>query len=119
MRRIALSALALASFPVWAEGDAPAAPPSRWELGAFTLGVSQQAYPGADQQVQRTLVLPYLLYRGPLLRSDGETTGLRALRTAQFEFDVGFAAPSAAAPRAWTRAAACRAWVPWWSWARA
>ncbi len=89
MRRTALSALALASTLVWAEPEAQT--PPRWELGAFALGVSQQAYPGADQQVQRTLVLPYLLYRGPLLRSDGETTGLRALRTAQFEFDVGFA----------------------------
>jgi len=91
MRWIALSTLALASTPLWAETEAPAAPPPRWELGAFTLGVSQQAYPGADQQVRRAVVLPYLLYRGPYLRSDGETTGLRALRTAQFEFDVGFA----------------------------
>lgn len=65
--------------------------PPRWELGALALGVSQQAYPGADQQVQRGLLLPYLLYRGPYLRSDGETTGLRALRSARFEFDLGFA----------------------------
>ena len=65
--------------------------PPRWELGAFALGVSQQAYPGADQQVQRGLVLPYLLYRGRYLRADGDTTGLRALKTDDIEFDIGFA----------------------------
>ncbi len=61
-----------------------------WELGAFGFGVSQQAYPGADQNIRRGLVLPFFLYRGPVLRADGETVGVRALKTPTVEVDVGF-----------------------------
>lgn len=62
-----------------------------WELGAFGVGVSQQAYPGSDQQVSRGLVLPYLVYRGRFLRADRETAGFRAIKTPSFELDVGVA----------------------------
>jgi MipA family protein len=62
-----------------------------WELGGFALGLSQQAYPGSDQQVNRALTLPYFVYRGEVLRADRDTAGLRALKTDQFELDVGFA----------------------------
>lgn len=61
-----------------------------WELGAFGFGVSQQAYPGADQNIRRGLVLPFFLYRGEVLRADGETVGVRALKTPTVEVDVGF-----------------------------
>lgn len=63
-----------------------------WEFGAAGIGVSQQAYPGSDQQVRRGLVLPYVVYRGRFLRADRETAGLRAIRTPNYELDVGFAA---------------------------
>jgi outer membrane protein len=63
-----------------------------WELGAFGFGVSQNAYPGADQQVNRALVLPYFIYRGEILRADRDTAGIRAIKTDDFEVDVGFAA---------------------------
>lgn len=62
-----------------------------WELGGAAVGVSQQAYPGADQQVNRALALPYFIYRGEVLRADDDTTGLRAIKTAQYEVDVGVA----------------------------
>lgn len=62
-----------------------------WEIGAFGVGVSQQAYPGSDQQVQRGLALPFLVYRGRFLRADRETAGLRAVKTPQFELDIGVA----------------------------
>ena len=62
-----------------------------WELGAFGLGVSQQAYPGSDQQINRGLVLPYFIYRGQYLRADQGTAGLRAIKTENFELDVGVA----------------------------
>lgn len=62
-----------------------------WEIGAFGLGVSQQAYPGSDSQIQRVLAFPYLIYRGQFLRSDGNNVGLRALNTDNFELDIGFA----------------------------
>ncbi len=68
-----------------------AEPLSRWELGAAALAVSQQAYPGSDQQVQRGLLLPYFIYRGQWLRADNDSFGLRAVRTENFELDVGVA----------------------------
>jgi MipA family protein len=61
-----------------------------WELGAVGVGVSQLAYPGADQQVRRGVVLPYVIYRGRVLRADRDTAGLRAIHTDDFDLDVGF-----------------------------
>ncbi len=69
--------------------DATAQP--LWELGAFTLGVSQQAYPGSDQQVKRALALPFFIYRGEVLRADRDAVGLRAFKTPDFEVDIGLA----------------------------
>ena len=80
----ALSTLAVA------QGATGSAPPL-WELGGVALGASQQAYPGADQQVNRALALPYFIYRGDVLRADRETAGIRAMKTETFELDVGFA----------------------------
>lgn len=74
-----------------AQGAAAEASQPRWELGAFGVVVSQQAYPGADQNVARALALPFALYRGPVLRVDQSTVGVRAVRTPRFEFDIGFA----------------------------
>ena len=68
-----------------------AAPLPLWELGAFGVGISQQAYPGSNEQINRGLALPYLIYRGQFLRADRETAGLRAIRTASFELDIGVA----------------------------
>ena len=70
--------------------QAPAGQPL-WEVGGFALGVSQQAYPGSDQRVNRALALPYFVYRGEILRADRDTVGLRAFKTRDFELDVGFA----------------------------
>lgn len=63
-----------------------------WEAGVFGVGISQQAYPGADQQIRRGLVLPYLIYRGDVFRADDEGAGLRAVRSERFELDVSVAA---------------------------
>lgn len=62
-----------------------------WELGGVAIGVSQQAYPGSDQKVNRALALPYFVYRGEVLRADRDTAGIRALKTQNFEIDVGVA----------------------------
>jgi len=62
-----------------------------WEIGVAAGGISQQAYPGADEQVSRTPLLPYLIYRGKVLRADDEGAGLRAIRSERFELDVSFA----------------------------
>jgi outer membrane protein len=93
----ALMALtAVLAAPAAAQTSTPAAQPERsplprWEVGAFALGVSQQAYPGSDQTLSRGLVLPYVIYRGDILRADQGTAGLRALKTDRLELDVGFA----------------------------
>jgi MipA family protein len=89
----ARAALAAASglawgTPAWAQ--APASLPL-WEVGGAAIGVSQQAYPGADEQVKRAIALPYFIYRGEVLRADRETAGLRAFKTPEFEVDVAVA----------------------------
>jgi len=66
-------------------------PQPLWEIGAGALAVSQQAYPGAAQRVGRGLVLPYLIYRGKIFRADRDGLGLVAIKTPQYELDIGFA----------------------------
>lgn len=62
-----------------------------WEIAALGVGVSQQAYPGASARVERLLALPFFVYRGRILRADRSGAGIRALKTADFELDVGVA----------------------------
>jgi len=62
-----------------------------WEVGGAAFGVSQQAYPGSDQQVSRALPLPFFIYRGELLRADRDMAGIRALKTDTYELGVDFA----------------------------
>ena len=80
---------ALLTTSASALAQAPAAQPL-WEIGGFALGVSQQAYPGSDQRVSRALAMPYVVYRGDILRADQGSVGLRAIKTPSFEVDVGF-----------------------------
>ncbi|TAG26774.1 MAG: MipA/OmpV family protein [Burkholderiales bacterium] len=92
MKRISLYLTMLASFVGISSAKAQqGADLPLWELGAFGLGVSQQAYPGSDQQVNRGLALPYFIYRGQYLRADQGTAGLRAIKTDDFELDIGVA----------------------------
>lgn len=62
-----------------------------WEAGLFGVAGSQQAYPGAKQQVRSGIVLPFLVYRGEVVRAEQGGIGVRAVRTATTEIDVGFA----------------------------
>ena len=80
--------LSTAALAQAADGPGPA---PLWEVGGVAFGVSQNAYPGSDQQVNRALALPYFIYRGDVLRADRETAGIRALKTETFELDLGFA----------------------------
>jgi outer membrane scaffolding protein for murein synthesis (MipA/OmpV family) len=61
-----------------------------WEIGVVGGALSQQAYPGASENVQRGLLLPYAIYRGKFLRIDRGGAGVRAIKTETFEFDIGF-----------------------------
>jgi MipA family protein len=89
---ITVLALLLGSAARAQDEPVPAAALPLWELGAFAFGVSQQAYPGSDEQLTRGLLLPYGQYRGRFLRADRETAGLRAVKTPLYELDVGVAA---------------------------
>ncbi|WP_020651475.1 MipA/OmpV family protein [Massilia niastensis] len=62
-----------------------------WEIGIGAAGISTPAYPGADDHSSRGLVLPFILYRGEILRADQGGIGARLLRTERVEFDVGLA----------------------------
>jgi len=61
-----------------------------WEAGVFGLGLSQPAYPGAEDLASRFLALPYVIYRGKYLRIDRGTVGVRTLKTPRTEMDIGF-----------------------------
>ncbi len=96
LRPFALVAVALLiASAARAQGDPEALPERpplpRWEAGVVSFGATQPAYPGADTATRRALVLPYLVYRGEYLRSDRGGVGVRAVKTARFELDVGFA----------------------------
>jgi len=62
-----------------------------WEFGVGAFGVSTPAYPGADDRNGRVLALPYLLYRGEVLRADQNGVGARLFRSERTEFDIGLA----------------------------
>ena len=63
-----------------------------WEAGLFAGGVTQPAYPGADERSSLLLGLPFVVYRGEYLRIDRGTVGVRAIKTPRTELDIGFAA---------------------------
>ena len=68
------------------QGDLPL-----WEFGVGAFGLTAPAYPGADDRNNRVLPLPYLLYRGEVLRADQSGIGARLFRSDRLEFDVGLA----------------------------
>jgi MipA family protein len=85
---IALAAACLPHFSAHAQEDESQ---HLWAFGGTVFGVSQQAYPGSDQRVKRTVVLPYAVYRGEVLRSDRSSAGVRAVKTQNLELDIGAA----------------------------
>lgn len=65
----------------------------RWEAGLAAGGGWVNDYPGADQNHVRGIVLPVVIYRGPVLRVDGDGIRSRLLRNSDLEID--FAASAA------------------------
>lgn len=84
----------LAACPLFA-GMAPAlaAEPALplWEAGVFGGTAVTPAYPGASERSTRKLALPYLIYRGKVLRADRSGVGARLLDTDRLGLDIGFA----------------------------
>ncbi len=82
------AALLLTGFVAQAqEADAPL-----WEIGLVTGFASTPAYPAANERTQRALALPFLVYRGEVLRTDRDGLSARVLHTSDVELDVGFSA---------------------------
>jgi MipA family protein len=63
-----------------------------WEVGILGGTASTPAYPGSADRSTRSLVLPFLIYRGKVFRSDQSGIGLRLMRSERVELDVGLAA---------------------------
>jgi len=80
--------LLLALAPLHAAAQQTPAQPL-WEVGAFGAAYSQQAYPGADKQVNGAIALPWFIYRGQYFRADRNALGIRALKTPTVEVDIG------------------------------
>jgi MipA family protein len=80
---------------------AQSAPPTQplWEAGAFIGAVGTPAYPASSDRTGRVLALPYLVYRGDVLRIDRSNVGARLVHTDDLEVDVGFAASLPASSR--------------------
>ena len=93
LARSSVAALLVGAFAATgavAQGTAASKPDPLWEVGGVAFGLTQQAWPGASEDVRRAIALPYVLYRGPWLRIDRGAFGLRAVKKSDFELDIGF-----------------------------
>ena len=88
----ALAVSALTTIGASAQGTAAPVTEPLWEVGGVAFGLTQQAWPGASEDVRRAIALPYVLYRGPWLRIDRGAFGVRAVKKTDFELDIGFSA---------------------------
>lgn len=84
MRRLAAAALAVMSLDAAAQEPLPL-----WEAGVGAFGVSTPAYPGSSDRSSRLLPLPFLIYRGEVLRADQGGIGARLFNSERIELDVG------------------------------
>ncbi|WP_374676026.1 MipA/OmpV family protein [Ideonella sp.] len=67
-------------------------PPPLWTVGLFGVAADHAVYPGAARRARNATVLPFVTYRGPVLRLEGGTAGVRALRRPRAELDFSAAA---------------------------
>jgi MipA family protein len=67
-------------------------PKPLWEVGAGALAASSPAYPGAATRTSKFIALPFVIYRGEVVRAEQSNVGLRAIKTPRYELDLGFAA---------------------------
>lgn len=81
----------IGALPLAAQA-APADNLPLWELGVLGGTASTPAYPGSSDRSTRSLVLPFLIYRGEVVRADQSGIGARLLRSDRVELDVGLAA---------------------------
>jgi MipA family protein len=84
--------LAAALAAITSTAIAQSTPLPLWEAGAFVGAVSTPAYPASSDRTGRALALPYVVYRGDVLRIDRSNVGARVMHSEEFELDVGFSA---------------------------
>lgn len=85
-----LFGLVASSTVAWAQSVPAEEARPLWELGAGVLAAGQPAYPGADARTSKFIALPFVIYRGTVLRAEQGSVGLRAVKTPRYELDVGF-----------------------------
>lgn len=86
-RLIACLLALAAATPVWSQATpAPGLP--RWEAGISSAALYAPDYRGADQMRTRALVLPYVVYRGDVLRADRDGLRAQLLDGARVEFNL-------------------------------
>jgi outer membrane scaffolding protein for murein synthesis (MipA/OmpV family) len=97
---LAAAVLAMAATLARAETDRDAAPdeddaaeaPPLWTAGLFAVAGHHAVYPGAARRTTSAALLPFITYRGPLLRLESGNAGLRAMRTPRAELDFSASA---------------------------
>src|SRR5262249_40984670 len=67
-------------------------PPPLWTAGLFFVAADHAVYPGAARRARNATLLPFVTWRGPVLRVESGAAGLRALRTPRAELDFSAAA---------------------------
>jgi MipA family protein len=87
-----LAAAAAATLLLPAGAQAQPGPLPLWEVGVLGVLASTPAYPASSDRTSRALVLPAIIYRGEVLRSDRSGVGARVIKADNYEFDVGFSA---------------------------
>ena len=90
MRNFLVLAAALLATALTAQAQEANLP--LWEAGAFGGSASAPSYPGSSDRSRRSLLLPYLVYRGDVLRMERSGIGARLLHNDAIELDVGFSA---------------------------
>lgn len=68
-----------------------AEPEKRWELGIGIGGISTPDYRGSKTDRTYVAPIPYVVYRGPIIRTDREGVRGEFLRTDRLEFTVSMA----------------------------
>lgn len=90
MKLSVMTYAALFAAPLVAQTQPPG--PPLWEVGVAAGAVTMPAYPAASARTSRALVLPFVIYRGEILRVEQNSIRARLLRSENYEVDLGFSA---------------------------
>lgn len=63
-----------------------------WEVGVLGGTASTPAYPGSEDRSSRSLLVPFVIYRGQVFRADQSGIGMRLFESERVELDLGLAA---------------------------